>query len=346
MAPVTETRKAVPLVHLKALVKGRLWHFHDFDIRATVGTGTFGRVRMVRIKGHRDKTPFALKILKKADIIRFKQVEHVKGEKVILAMVEHPFLVNLLTTFQDDKRLFMLMEFVNGGELFSHLRKEGRLQNDHGRFYAGEITLAFAYLHHMHVVYRDLKPENVLIDCEGHVKITDFGFAKVVEDLTWTLCGTPEYLAPEIIQSKGHHKAVDWWALGVLTFEMLAGYPPFSDENPFGIYKKILAGKVDFPRYIDVKARDLIKQLLTRDPAKRIGTGGKGSEEVKKHKWYRGLDFELLLNRGLRPPYVPDLQSADDTSMFDRYPESTEASAPVVGHKEQVLFEAFAAEVS
>mmetsp|Transcript_14688 Transcript_14688/g.42290 ORF Transcript_14688/g.42290 Transcript_14688/m.42290 type:complete len:346 (-) Transcript_14688:123-1160(-) len=338
--------RALPVQHLKGLVKGKLWHLHDFDVRATVGTGTFGRVRMVRIKGHQDKTPMALKILKKAEVIKHKQVEHVNSEKVILSMVEHPFLINSLTTFQDEKRLFMLMEFVNGGELFSYLRKEGRLQNDHARFYAGEIALAFSYLHHMNVVYRDLKPENLLIDCEGHVKITDFGFAKVVEDRTWTLCGTPEYLAPEMIQSKGHNKTVDWWALGVLTFEMLAGFPPFYDETPFGIYKKILSGKLDFPRYFDIKARDLIKRFLMQDPTKRIGAGSHGSEEVKKHKWFKGLDWELLLNRGIRPPFVPDVKSADDTSMFDRYPESTEASAPPVAPKDQVLFETFAAETS
>mmetsp|Transcript_14689 Transcript_14689/g.42295 ORF Transcript_14689/g.42295 Transcript_14689/m.42295 type:complete len:288 (-) Transcript_14689:123-986(-) len=280
--------RALPVQHLKGLVKGKLWHLHDFDVRATVGTGTFGRVRMVRIKGHQDKTPMALKILKKAEVIKHKQVEHVNSEKVILSMVEHPFLINSLTTFQDEKRLFMLMEFVNGGELFSYLRK----------------------------------------------------------DRTWTLCGTPEYLAPEMIQSKGHNKTVDWWALGVLTFEMLAGFPPFYDETPFGIYKKILSGKLDFPRYFDIKARDLIKRFLMQDPTKRIGAGSHGSEEVKKHKWFKGLDWELLLNRGIRPPFVPDVKSADDTSMFDRYPESTEASAPPVAPKDQVLFETFAAETS
>lgn len=346
MAPTKDAHKLVPIQQLKALTKGKLFTFHDFDVRATVGTGTFGRVRMVRIKGHRDKTPLALKILKKAEAIRLKQVEHVKAEKVILSMIEHPFLVNLLTTFQDDKRLFMLMEFVNGGELFSHLRKEGRLPNDHARFYAGEITLAFAYLHSMNVIYRDLKPENLLIDCEGHVKITDFGFAKVVEDRTFTLCGTPEYLAPEIIQSKGHNRGVDWWALGILTFEMLAGYPPFFDETPFGTYQKILAGRIDFPRSFDIKVKDLIKKLLTADRFKRLGAMKHGSEDVKKHKWNKGLDWEMLLNRSIRPPFVPNVKAADDTSMFDRYPESTEASAPSVAMKDQKLFEAFAAETT
>lgn len=344
-APEPSSCKLVSVIHLKALTRGKPFTFQDFDLRATVGTGTFGRVRVVKIKGSADRTPLALKILKKSEVIRLKQVEHVKAEKQILSMIEHPFIVNLLTTFQDEKRLFMLMEYVNGGELFSYLRKEGRLPNDHARFYAGEIILAFSYLHSMHIVYRDLKPENLLIDCEGHMKVTDFGFAKVVEDRTWTLCGTPEYLAPEIIQSKGHGKAVDWWALGILMFEMLAGYPPFYDENPFGIYQKVLAGRIDFPRHFDVKAKDLIKRLLTHDRAKRFGCLKAGSDDLKKHKWYKGLDWDLLLTRNIPPPFVPAVKAPDDTSMFDRYPESTEGSAPAISGKDQELFDGFAAEV-
>lgn len=335
----------IPASHLKAMTKAKAWTFADFDLRATVGTGTFGRVRVVKIKGNADRSPMAIKILKKSEVIRLKQVEHVKAEKQILCMIEHPFIVNLLTTFQDEKRLFMLLEYVNGGELFSFLRKEGRLPNDHARFYAGEIILAFAYIHSMHMVYRDLKPENLLIDCEGHIKITDFGFAKIVEDRTWTLCGTPEYLAPEIIQSKGHGKGVDWWALGILMFEMLAGYPPFYDENPFGIYQKVLAGRIDFPRHFDVKAKDLIKRLLTHDRAKRFGCLKHGAEDLKKHKWYKGIDWDQMLNRGIAAPFVPNVKAADDTSMFDRYPESTEGSAPTIAAKDQALFEGFSAEV-
>jgi protein kinase A/protein kinase X len=333
--------KTVPIDHLKKLISGKKWEFGDFDLRATVGTGTFGRVRVVKLKGASDRSPFALKILKKSEVIRLKQVEHVKAEKDILTRIAHPFIVNILTGFQDEKRLCMLLEYVNGGELFSHLRKEGRLPNEHAQFYAGEIVLAFEYLHKLHIVYRDLKPENLLIDTDGHIKITDFGFAKEVEDRTWTLCGTPEYLAPEIIQSKGHGKPVDWWALGVLIFEMLAGYPPFYDENPFGIYQKVLAGRIDFPRHFDVRAKDLIKRLLTQDRAKRYGCLKNGPEDIKTHKWYKGMDWTALFNRQCKPPFEPAVKSSDDTSMFDRYPESTEASAPSIGASDQALFEGF-----
>mmetsp|Transcript_48532 Transcript_48532/g.128237 ORF Transcript_48532/g.128237 Transcript_48532/m.128237 type:complete len:362 (-) Transcript_48532:46-1131(-) len=335
----------VPLLHLKAMVSDKTFSFNDFDLRATVGTGTFGRVRVVKIKGSKDRTPMALKIMKKSEVIRLKQVEHIKAETGILAQIEHPFIVNLLATFQDDTRLFLCLEFINGGELFSHLRKEGRLPDAEAKFYAGEIVLAFAYLHSKNIIYRDLKPENLLIDCDGHIKITDFGFAKVVEDRTWTLCGTPEYLAPEIIQSKGHGRAVDWWALGILIFEMLAGYPPFYDENPFGIYQKVLAGRIDFPKHFDVKAKDLVKRLLTPDRAKRFGCLKNGADDIQKHKWYKGMDWEALLNRQVRPTYLPNVRAPDDTSMFDRYPESTEASAPQIAAKDQEQFTGFSVEI-
>jgi serine/threonine protein kinase len=165
----------------------------------------------------------------------------------------------------------MLLDYACGGELFTLLRREGRFANDVALFFAVEIVLAFEYLHSQDIAYRDLKPENLLIDKEGHVKITDFGFAKVVSDRTYTLCGTPEYLAPEIIQSKGHNKFVDWWALGVLIFEMLAGYPPFYDDNPLGIYQKIMDGYYEFPPHIEPKARDLIKSFLCADRSIRLG---------------------------------------------------------------------------
>ena len=256
----------------------------DFELRDTLGTGSFGRVRLVRFIGtsppdasekakfdeYHDNY-FALKILKKSEVIYLKQVEHVKTEKHILEVISHPFIVNLLGAFMDPKNLYLMMEYIIGGEFFSHLRKMGRFPNDTSKFYAAQITLVFEYLHSLMILYRDLKPENLLLDKDGNCKVTDFGFAKKVEYRTWTLCGTPEYLAPEIILSKGHGKAVDWWALGILMYEMLAGYPPFYDEDPLGIYQKILEGKIKFPWHFDRHSKDLIKKLLTADLTKRLG---------------------------------------------------------------------------
>jgi len=311
-----------------------------FLVGETLGTGTFGRVRLVT---YNFKKPmyYALKMLKKSEIIRLKQVEHIKSEKSILSQINHPFIVVLYASFQDENNLFMLMEYIIGGELFSQLRKVGRFSNDTSRFYAAEIVLALEYLHSKNIVYRDLKPENLLIDKDGHMKITDFGFAKVVEDRTWTLCGTPEYLAPEIIQSKGHGKAVDWWALGILIYEMLAGYPPFYDENPFGIYQKILAGKIEFPRHFDPNAKDLVKKLLTADRTKRFGCLKDGAEDIKRHKWFKGVDWVKVYNRKVKPPFIPGFKSLDDTSNFDKYPDSEEGAPAPLSQKDKDLFKDF-----
>lgn len=277
----------------------------------------------MRLVRHKESSRYlALKILKKNEIIRLKQVEHIMSEKAILAQVEHPFIVNLSATYKDAKSLYMLMEYVPGGEIFSHLRKAGRFSNDTTRFFAGSIVLAIQYLHAKDIVYRDLKPENLLLDARGYLKITDFGFAKKVVDRMWTLCGTPEYLAPEIIQSKGHGKGVDWWALGILIYELLAGYPPFYDENPFGIYQKILAGRLEFPRHFDPHAKDLVRKLLSADRTKRIGNLRNGAEDIKRHKWFKGFDWQAMLTYSYPSPIVPDVRGEGDTHNFDKYPES------------------------
>jgi protein kinase X len=235
----------------------------------------------------------------------------------------------------------MLLDYVCGGELFSYLRNAGRFCTSTANFYTAEIVLALEYLHSQSVVYRDLKPENLLLDKDGHLKITDFGFAKKLTDRTWTLCGTPEYLAPEIIQSKGHNKAVDWWALGVLIYEMLAGYPPFFDDNPFGIYEKILAGKIEWPRHLDPVAKDLIKKLLVQDRTKRLGNMKNGAEDVKRHRWFKGLEWQDVYGRKLKPPIIPRVSYDGDTRNFDDYPDTDWKSAPSVGEMEQKLFEDF-----
>ncbi|CAD8063725.1 unnamed protein product [Paramecium primaurelia] len=299
----------------------------DFEILSTLGTGTFGRVRQAKIKGDPENKVYALKILKKTEVVRLNQVEHIKSEKDILTFIEHPFIVKMKTSFQDQFYIYMLFEYIQGGELFSRLRKEGRFANDVCLFYATEILTAIIYMHKMQIVYRDLKPENLLIAKDGHVKITDFGFAKKIGNgKTYTLCGTPEYLAPEIIKGSkvGYGKSVDLWAYGILLFEMLSGYPPFYDNEPIGIYKKILSGLIEFPKFFDNKVKDLIRKLLNPDIQNRLGFNDNG-ESIKKHKWYRGVDWTRVENRQIPPPWVPYLRSEDDVFWFEKYPDSTDA---------------------
>lgn len=311
----------------------------QLELLNTVGTGTFGRVIVVRHKSSGDY--YALKIMSIAEVLRLKQTEHVKNEKDILTQVNHAFIINLHWTCHSERFLYMLLEYVCGGELFSYLRNAVKFSNDTAVFYAAEITSALEYLHSLSIIYRDLKPENLLLDRHGHVRICDFGFAKKVYDRTWTLCGTPEYLAPEIIQGKGHHKAVDWWALGILIYEMLAGYPPFYDENPFQIYQKILAGKIEWPRYIDLVAKDLIKKLLVSDRTKRLGTMKNGAEDIKRHKWFKSINWDIVPLKKLEPPIVPKVSHDGDTKNFDKYDEDGWKDVPIVSAKNLQPFEDF-----
>ncbi|CAO1631856.1 unnamed protein product [Parajaminaea phylloscopi] len=293
----------------------------DFSIQRTLGTGSFGRVHLVRSK--HNMRFYAIKVLKKEQVVRMKQVEHTNSERSVLSLVRHPFLVNLWGTFSDSTYLYMVMDFVPGGELFTLLRKSQRFPHPVAKFYAAEVALAVDYLHQNGFVYRDLKPENILLGADGHLKITDFGFAKWVPDVTWTLCGTPDYLAPEIVSSKGYNKSVDWWALGVLLFEMLAGHPPFftEDGNPIKLYEKIIACKVRYPPYFEPAAKDLLKNLLTADLTKRFGNLHRGSKDIFGHLWFAEVDWDRLYRREIPAPYLPTVATDGDASQFERYEE-------------------------
>lgn len=289
----------------------------DFELGRILGTGSFGRV--LHCKHKATGMHVAIKILSKAQILKTKQVNHIIAEKDILKSVQNPFVVNLLAYFMDELSLYLVMEFIVGGEFFTHLRLCGRFPEETARFYSAQIVLAFEYLHSMNVVYRDLKPENLLIDGDGNVKITDFGFAKVIESRTYKLCGTPDYLAPEIILNKGHGKPVDWWALGVLIFEMLSGFPPFYDDDPMGTYQKILHGKIDFPSHFSRSARDLVKKLLQADLTKRYGNLRSGAKDIKSHPWFAGLDWNALQRKVIAAPIKPPVTGTGDTSQYDYY---------------------------
>ena len=261
-----------------------------------------------------------MKVLRKTEIVRLRQVEHVNAERYILSRVHHPFVVDLFATFQDNLNVYMLMSYVPGGELFTHLRRAQRFTPDVTRFYLATIILALKYLHSFNIIYRDLKPENLLLDSRGYLRLTDFGFAKIVDDRTWTLCGTPEYLAPEIIQSDGHGKAADWWACGVLCYEMLVGYPPFFDESPYGIYERILNGQIQWPRSMDRLSRELIKAFLNPDRTKRLGNMIGGPQDILDHAWFRGVDWDALERREINVSFIPHAGFFHGLYLFQRHP--------------------------
>lgn len=315
------------------ILRGSCTHLSDLELLTTLGVGTFGRVHLCHLRNDQSGEVFALKVMKKTVVLRLKQVEHVTNEKSILQRINSPFVPHLYASFQSTTCLYFLSEFVIGGELFKRLRSEGTFPNDVALFYTTEIVCAFAYLHSNSIAYRDLKPENVLIDIEGHLKLVDFGFAKVIVDKTYTLCGTPEYLAPESIDHQGHNHGVDWWALGIFIYEMLTGSPPFYDDNPYSLYQKILECSYEIPADMHPEAGDLIAQLLDTDRFNRLGirvngTQG-GTEGVKAHPWFQGVDFLAVESRLIPVPWLPEVQREDDASNYDQYPDSCEPQVPV-----------------
>merc|ERR1712099_196304 len=198
---------------------------------------------------------------------------------------------------KDDRFMYIIMEIIAGGELFVHLRRARKFSDEQSKFYAALTAAGFAHIHSKNIIHRDLKPENILMCQNGYSKLTDFGFAKIIEPgtRTYTLCGTPEYIAPEVLLNKGHGKPVDWWTLGILIYEMIVGYPPFVDEDPMGIYQKILSGKIVFPKLFDKNAKGLVKRLLTADLGKRYGNLKDGVDDIKQHKWFSIISWDDLL---------------------------------------------------
>ncbi|KAJ7134693.1 kinase-like domain-containing protein [Mycena epipterygia] len=288
----------------------------DFELITVIGKGSFGKVMQVR---KRDTSRiYALKTIRKMHIVNRNEITHTLAERLVLAQVNSPFIVPLKFSFQSEQKLYLVLAFVNGGELFHHLQREQRFNEERARFYSAELLLALEHLHELDVVYRDLKPENILLDFTGHIALCDFGLCKLnmkADDKTNTFCGTPEYLAPEILNGHGYNKTIDWWTLGVLLFEMLAGLPPFYDEVTDRMYEKILNDPLVFGPEISTEARSILTQLLIRDPTQRLGVNG--ATEIKKHEFFASTDFKKLLQKKIQPPFKPNVTSPVDVSNFD-----------------------------
>lgn len=302
-----------------------------FDLLKVIGKGSFGKVMQVRKKD--TGRIYALKTIRKAHIAqRPGEITHILAERTVLALVTNPFIVPLKFSFQNPDKLYLVMSFVNGGELFYHLQREGKFNQDRSRFYAAELLCALEHLHGFNVVYRDLKPENILLDYTGHIALCDFGLCKLnmsETEKTNTFCGTPEYIAPELLESQGYTKTVDWWTLGVLLYEMMTGLPPFYDENVNTMYQRILTNPLVFPQEMPSEARSVMTGLLQKDPTKRLGLNG--GEEIKRHAFFaRYIDWNKLLAKRIPPPFKPSVESALDTANFDTDFTSEEAQDSVV----------------
>lgn len=294
----------------------------DFELLKVLGKGSFGKVMLVRYRG--DQQLYAMKTLRKAALVKRNQLGHTATERTILQTIRNPFLVKLNFAFQNQDKLYMVLDYMAGGELFFWLKRDRKFREPRARLYAAEITIALECLHSYDIIYRDLKPENILLDAEGHIRITDFGLSKDgvsgpgAEGGTHTFCGTPEYLAPEILQQKGHGKAVDWWSLGTLLYEMLCGLPPFYDTNIQRMYNKILQAPLRLPSHLSEPAKDILTALLQRKVEDRVGSGATDAEELKATSFFAVLDFDRVYKREYQPEFVPPpMRNDTDVDNFD-----------------------------
>lgn len=328
-------------LHGKQLQQKADWDFYIQELKSislsdilpkqTIGIGMLGRVRLAVNRKTGDT--YALKAMSKHLIIKHKQEQHVKDERDVMARLSHPFCIILLRTFKDTLRVYLLEEFVQGGDLSKHLQRQGRLGEEQARFYVACLVLALEHVHSKSVAYRDLKPENVLIDKTGYIKLTDFGFAKHVTRKTYTVCGTPEYVAPEILTHQGHGETVDWWSLGVLLYEMLLGVTPFAPHSGGrnqDIFNNIMSRNFQAPSnsLVSQSGSDFCNRLLNNEPEQRLGGGLRGARDIRRHSWLQGLDWNLLGMRKYKAPYVPELSNPVDTSHFSRYNEKEALEPP------------------
>uniref|UniRef100_A0A669D149 Protein kinase C n=1 Tax=Oreochromis niloticus TaxID=8128 RepID=A0A669D149_ORENI len=294
----------------------------DFNFIKVLGKGSFGKVMLAELKGTEDV--YAVKVLKKDVILQDDDVDCTMTEKRILALARrHPYLTQLYCCFQTRDRLFFVMEYVNGGDLMFQIQRSRKFDEPRSRFYAAEVTSALMFLHRNGVIYRDLKLDNILLDAEGHCKLADFGMCKegIINGVTTTtFCGTPDYIAPEILQELEYGASVDWWALGVLMYEMMAGQPPFEADNEDDLFESILHDDVLYPVWLSKEAVSILRAFMTKNPAKRLGcvVSQGGEEAIKTHAFFREIDWVLLEQRKVKPPFKPRIKTKRDVNNFDQ----------------------------
>ena len=294
--------------------------YSDFQHLKLLGRGSFGEVLLVRLKAN--KKLYAMKILDKNILKQRKQQIHTKTERDLMVKINCPFIVNIKSAFQDEFKLYIVSEFLQGGDLFFHLheKKNTVFPEEKAKFYVMELVIALDFLHKNNMVYRDLKPENILLDSQGHIKLTDFGLSKIFEnenDKAFTVCGTPQYLAPEILLKKGYDKSVDWWSLGCVLYEMLYCRLPFKFKKGQKISLSIYKEEIPFDKKISEDAKDFISNLLIFEPKSRLGYGTNGAENIKNHKFFKGINWNDVWDKKLEPPFVPKLKDEQDLKYFD-----------------------------
>eukprot|EP01118_Nematostelium_gracile_P000842 TRINITY_DN1083_c0_g1_i3.p1 TRINITY_DN1083_c0_g1~~TRINITY_DN1083_c0_g1_i3.p1 ORF type:complete len:447 (-),score=163.82 TRINITY_DN1083_c0_g1_i3:60-1400(-) len=300
----------------------------DFDVLQVVGKGGFGKV--LRVKHKATNKIYAMKVMNKNKISGQRQLQCLIAEKNIM-LNDNPFLVHLHYSFQTDDKLYFVMDFISGGDLAYHLEHRGRFNMKEIAFITAEIVLAMEHLHACGIVYRDLKLENILLDSNGHVCLTDFGLSKELETVsatTKTVCGTPTYLAPEVLLGHAYGNSIDWWSLGVVLYELFTGTNPFDAKDFDSVLQNILHSAINVPQYVPKEGKDLIEALLQRNPAKRLCSTN-GSEEIEGHIFYKGIDWKKLMVKQLKPPFVPPATENFDASLGQEGPEPPEGRGPV-----------------